>query len=182
MRLTQTTTVKARSFRNGRPVSPATVATFKKVAPRPAEKVADLEPGIDYAYYEGEFSVVPDFAEVHPVATGVAPDISVKPARRDDLWCLRFDGFLKVPRTGPYRLYLTSDDGSRLWIGDDLVVDNDGLHSSFEKSGVVALEAGLHPIRVAMFEQTGGSELVVSWEAPGLTKRQIPTGALWRRP
>jgi alpha-L-fucosidase len=182
VRLTQTTTVKARSFRNGKPVSPSTVATFKKVSPRPAEQVADLEPGIDYAYYEGKFSVLPDFTAVQPVATGAAPDISVKPARRDDLWCLRFDGFLKVPRTGPYRLYLTSDDGSRLWIGDDLVVDNDGLHSSFEKSGVVALEAGLHPIRVAMFEQTGGDELAVAWESPGLPKQPIPAAALWRKP
>jgi alpha-L-fucosidase len=179
VRLTETSTVKARSFRNHRPVSPQSSACFHKVPPRSAETPVNAEPGLTYGYYEGEFTTLPDFAAIKSVAGGVIEDFSVKAARRDDLWTLRFDGFVSVPKTGPYRFFVRSDDGSRLWIGDELVVDNDGLHSSLEKSGVIALEAGLHPIRVAMFEQTGGEELVVSWEAPGLAKQQIPSGALW---
>ncbi|MBN1513695.1 MAG: alpha-L-fucosidase [Phycisphaerae bacterium] len=180
--LMQTTTLKARSFRGGRPVSPTGSAEFHKVAPRPAEAVPDIQPGLAYAYYEGEFDRVPDFSSIPVVASGTAESLFIKPARRDDLWALCFEGLVKVPKTSVYRIHLRSDDGSRLWIGDELVVDNDGLHSSLEKSGVIALEAGLHPIRVAMFERTGGAELVVSWESPGLARQEIPATALSHRP
>jgi len=180
--LTQTTTLKARSFRGERPVSPTGTAAFRRVPPRAAEAVPDAQPGLAYAYYEGEFDRLPDFSSLSAVASGVADVFSIQPARRDDLWALCFEGFAKVPKTGVYRIYLRSDDGSRLWIGDELVVENDGLHSSLEKSGVIALEAGLHPIRVAMFERTGGAELVVSWESPGLPRHDIPPAVLRHRP
>lgn len=182
VKLSHSSTVKARSFRSGQPVSPPSSVDFKKVVPRRAETVEGAQPGLMYSYYEGEFDALPDFAAIKPAADGVTEEFSVKPARRDDLWALRFDGYVKVSKAGPCRFFVRSDDGSRLWIGDELVVDNDGLHSSLEKSGVIALEAGLHPIRVAMFERTGGDELVVSWEAPGLPKQMISTSVLWRRP
>jgi hypothetical protein len=41
---------------------------------------------------------------------------------------------------------------------------------------------GLHAIRVDMFEQTGGAELIVSWGTPGITREQIRPEALFRRP
>ncbi len=180
--LTQTSTVKARSFRGDRPVSPPASATFTKVPPRPAVAIQGREPGLTYEYYEGQFSTLRDVAALQPTASGMASSFSIQPARRDDLWALRFQGFIKAPKTGPYRFFVRSDDGSRLWIGDELVVDNDGLHSSLELSGVIALEAGWHAIRVEMFERTGGAELLVSWEAPGMAKQQIPSEYLCRRP
>jgi len=182
LKLTQTSTVKARSFRGDRPVSPPATAVFTRVHPRPADGLQDAKPGLAYDYYEGQFSTLADLAALRPTASGVAADFSIQPARRDDLWALSFQGFVNAPTTGPYRFFVRSDDGSRLWIGDELVVDNDGLHSSLERSGVLALEAGLHVIRVDMFERTGGAELVVSWEAPGMTRQQIRPEVLFRRP
>lgn len=119
---------------------------------------------------------------LQPAASGLAAGFSIQPARRDDLCALRLQGFVQAPKTGPYWFLVRSDDGSRLWIGAELVVDNDGLHSSLELSGVIAWEAGLHAIRVDVFERTGGAELVVSWEAPGRTRQQIRPEALCRRP
>jgi len=45
----------------------------------------------------------------------------------------------------------------------------------------VALEQGLHPLRVAMFEQSGGFELGVSWSGPGLQKQPVPARVLRRK-
>jgi hypothetical protein len=59
-------------------------------------------------------------------------------------------------------------------------VDNDGLHSSREESGVVALAAGLHPITVTMFEQSGGFGLEVLFSGPGVDRQPIPAGSLFR--
>ncbi len=43
--------------------------------------------------------------------------------------CLQLTGALYVPTNGSYTLWLCSDDGSRLWLNDQLLVDNGGLVS-----------------------------------------------------
>ena len=90
-----------------------------------------------------------------------------------------FEGLLRAPADGVYELYLTSDDGSRFYIGDEKVVDNDGLHGSLERTGFVGLRAGLHPIRVEWFNAGGSIDLAVKWAGPGFTKQAIPDGVLF---
>ena len=107
-------------------------------------------------------------------------DLDVR--KRDDGFALRFTGYLQVPADGVYTFYLVSDDGSRLWIGSDLVVDHDGLHSACEASGQIILKAGKHPIIVAHFEAGGAQCLEVSCAGPGITKQLMPGAVLWRRP
>ncbi len=91
-----------------------------------------------------------------------------------------YSGFVRVPVDGVYTFFTDSDDGSRLYIGDELVVDNDGLHGMLEKGGAIALGAGLHPIRVLFFNKTGGDGLKVSYSGPGVEKKPIPVEALYR--
>ena len=71
------------------------------------------------------------------------------------------------------RQYVDSDDGSRLYIGDDLLVDNDGLHGMNEESGYMLLEAGLHSTRVEFFERGGGAGCIVSISGKGFPKQVI---------
>jgi hypothetical protein len=47
---------------------------------------------------------------------------------------------------------LTSDDGSKLYIDDRLIINNDGLHIACTRRGKVDLTAGWHTIRVAYFQ------------------------------
>jgi hexosaminidase len=53
------------------------------------------------------------------------------------------------------------------------VVDNDGLHGSEEKSGVVALEKGLHAIRLDYIQGTGSAELKVHLQGPDVPRQPI---------
>ena len=96
--------------------------------------------------------------------------------------CIRdsFSGWLSVPSDGIWRLYTSSDEGSRLSIGDTVVVDNDGIHGVVERSGEIALGAGLHAITVDYFERSGSAALVVSWQAPNGDKQVIPSGQFYR--
>jgi alpha-L-fucosidase len=178
--LTQTATVKARAFRGPRAVSGVTAATFTRVPPRPAAPLAGVQPGLDVDIVEGEFSVLPAFAPAQIVRTTTAPafDLSVRP--RDTAFALRYRGYIRAHETGVYTFAVTSDDGSRLWIGDTLVVDNDGLHGAKPAWGSVALQAGWHPITVAMFQATGGLELSVAWHGPGLFTQPPAAGVLGR--
>ena len=75
-----------------------------------------------------------------------------------------------------------SDDGSRLWIGDQLVVDNDGPHSFKVEGGEIALAQGFHEITVAFFENWGGFDLKVYWSEPGGKRELIPSDRLYWMP
>jgi alpha-L-fucosidase len=180
VRLSATTTLKARAFRGGRPVSDVSQAAFTQVAPRPAEKTIGGDAGLRFEYFEGEWDRLPDFDQLTPVARGGVEDFDFSPRKQAERFAFRFRGHVVAPRAGVYRFFTSSDDGSRLYIGDQLVVDNDGLHGTAEKSGVIALDAGAHPITVTFFERTGGDGLEVSWSGPRIDKQRIPKANLFR--
>lgn len=178
--ITQTTTLKASTMR-GRAVGAPMTQTFRKVVPiEPMPPARALVNGIKWEYFEGGWSVLPDFAYLKPVASGFADVIDVSPAKREDEFALLFTGYFKAEKDGIYTFYLTSDDGSRLWISTELVVDHDGLHAASEKTGQVALRSGWHPIRIAMFEAGGAQALSVAVRPPGSPKRPVVATDLGR--
>jgi parallel beta-helix repeat protein len=148
----------------------------------PAVDPSNTVNGIDYKYYEGsDFSMVPDFSKLTPVKTGTVTnyDLSAIPHRTEG-YAVSFSGFIDVPADGQYTFYTSSDDGSLLYIDNQLVVNNDGLHSSQEKSGSVGLKAGKHAITVGFTQQTGDASLSVSYSGPGISKQVIPSTASYR--
>jgi alpha-L-fucosidase len=101
-------------------------------------------------------------------------------ARRAENQSIEQSGWLHLPTTGLYQFALTSDDGSKLWIGDrikDVVVDNDGLHGAATKVGYAALAKGWHPIRIVWFNRTGSGTLDLEFGlAGGPQQRPAPQG------
>ena len=92
-----------------------------------------------------------------------------------------FYGDLEFPSGGEWTLYTESDDGSKLFVDGDEVVNNDGLHGMVEKSGTVNVSAGdVKHVIVSYFERGGGHGLVVSWSGPGTAKAVIPMEA-WKK-
>ena len=80
---------------------------------------------------------------------------------------VRCEGFLHAPMAGIYRFNVLSDDGSRLVIGDQTVVDNDGVHPAVDRQGEIRLEAGVHPIRLDYFQGGGDQVLALDVTPPG---------------
>lgn len=182
--LTDSAVLTARSFAADGRTSGPTTATFTRVRETraPERNTEGLAPGLAFAYYEGDWNRVPDFAAETPVKTGTTPQFGLDERNREDLIGFRFTGYVEVPREGVYTFYTESDDGSLLYIGDTLVVDNDGLHGMAEQSGQIALQAGRHPIRVDFFEGLNDHGLVVRYDGPGIEKQEIPARALSHRP
>jgi hypothetical protein len=98
------------------------------------------------------------------------PDISLAVAVTDTRYAVVYRGYLQVHGTGLHAFHVASDDGSRLWIGSDLVVDNDGEHAVEEVSGERCLEAGLHALEVQFFQGIGEAVLTVELTPPGGTR------------
>jgi hypothetical protein len=98
-----------------------------------------------------------------------------------DGFCVRWTGLLRAPRAGKLRLFTVSDEGSRLFIGGKLVVDNGGRHEMKEASGEAELAAGDHELRVEYFEDVKHAGIRVEWEAEGLARDVIPASAFFHR-
>jgi len=87
----------------------------------------------------------------------VINSVQAKPSNvpQEDHYELVIEGLLKIDQDGIYRVGLRSDDGSRLFVHDQLVVDNGGNHSPILRTNWVDLQAGLHPIRIEFYEDEG---------------------------
>jgi hypothetical protein len=132
----------------------------------------------------GDTSMLPDFSTLTRYGTAILPNIDIPStggnfslSGRADYVAARFEGWLRVPATGVWDLSTESDDGSRLFVNGQLLVNNDGLHGMVDRTGSVALEAGLHAIVVEFFENGGGAGEIVRWEGPGTARAIIPASA-----
>ncbi len=145
---------------------------------RDPEFVPATAPGLLAQWFDigGGNAVVPDFTGLTPVQEGIVADLNFASTNgaavggplSDNIGAV-FEGYLVAPADGLYNLQLESDDGSLLYIGDELVVDNNGLHGMVNAGGVIGLKAGTHALRVEFFENGGGAGLIHRWDGPGGT-------------
>lgn len=139
--------------------------------------------GLDYSLFEvaEESEFLPNFNQLKPVENGRSLEISTNnlPLPRQDFVAAVFEGVIDIPMSGEYRFYLSSDDGSKLYINGKLVVDNDGDHGVLTKGGTVPLEKGQQTIRVEWFNGGGGYWLGAFIEGPELPRQIIPPSMLY---
>jgi len=152
--------LKARVYR-GDLAGPVQQAEYEKVIPLKGERLRRPKAGLQFEFFEGEWKSLPDFTSLNAVSSGVAKHLDVEKIAgdREDHFAVKFTGFLKVEEKGMYHFKLRSDDGARLFIADQLVVDNDGSHSATTKEGYIALGVGYHPIEIHYFEDFLGEIL-----------------------
>lgn len=148
--------------------------------PLPPVYPANLANGLDYSYYTGIWQYLPNFDSLTPAQIGSVSNFNISSAPAVDSFAYEFGGFIDVPSDGQYTFYTTSDDGSRLYIDDSVVVSNEGVHGITEVQGKAALLAGMHKIRVTYFENSGGQALQVRWAGPGFARQLIPNTVLYR--
>lgn len=137
--------------------------------------------GLKTSYYEfpgGGLQSVLQLLEMTPKARFTTRGFAIEKRERNDFFGFVFRGRLRVEQAGKYRFFTNSDDGSLLWIGDQIVVNNDGVHGGVERTGEIELTVGDHPIQVGYFENAGGEHLRVAWQPPGGKKGEIPVESL----
>ena len=145
----------------------------------PATTTGTFEQGLFYKYQEGNYSVLPVFPTT--LIQDTAYNFTLSKAKRKEYFAIQFEGYVKVPSDKVYTFYIKSDDGSKLWVDDILVVNNDGLHQAIEKSGTISLAAGNHKIKVGMFNATGLIPVFeVQYSSSTIPKKPIPITMLFR--
>ncbi len=147
--------------------------TFVAIPCLAAPVAAETNEGLVASYYTNEewtgnpvvniapriwFADDEDPEKQSDVANWPAPYIGIT-----DHFSVKYIGYLNVPTEDSYTFYLTSDDGSWLWLDGTQVIDNGGDHSPTEKSCMLLLTEGLHPIKIQMYDNTGGATLHLNW-------------------
>ena len=138
-------------------------------------KLSDTSGNLKYSYYESprSLSKLPDLTKLKPVTTGTANGFDLGNALRIKDVTLKFDGVLAIPTEATYTLHLTSDDGSKLWLDNKLLIDHDGTHGFDTKSAKIKLPQGKIPVTVAVFNQDGDFALKVEIESPTLKRQAL---------
>lgn len=145
----------------------------------PATTTKARKPGVAYTYYEGIFKSTADVLKAKPVKEGTFRNFSIKEAAADDHFGYQFRSLINIPEKGVYKFHIYSDDGARLFIDGQEVIDNDGSHSAGEATGKVALEKGFHEIRVIYFEDYMGQALEIGITGKNLPKQVLPDEMLF---
>lgn len=114
-----------------------------------------------------------------PQISGKMPNFNkYVPGGAKDAFATRQTAGIVAPSSGRYEFFISSDDGSRLYVDGKEVINNDGLHGMVRKGGGVNLDAGLHELMVTYFDNGGGDGLKLEWSGPGLPLQPITAGML----
>ena len=105
---------------------------------------------------------LPNFKKMKPKGSIYASSLNIPPrhfldgfpgvTNRFEWFAIDYSGRFWIERPGIYRFSLLSDDGSKLYIDDHLLIDNDGIHPAVTMRTATELAAGVHRIRVSYFQ------------------------------
>jgi len=174
------TTLKARSIRPGLQETRVAEAQFQVVDRlRPSRSVRGLRQGLRFKYLEQQIFFLPDRIDGTPKKSGVVPTIDLNVRDRNQLYMIEYDGYVKVPKSGRYRLILRATK-AKLFLDQDPVMHIDRRLAPQETARDMCLESGYHPIRIVtdMFLQPS-HVLELYWEGPGIGRQGIPAQAFF---
>ncbi|MHC4532948.1 MAG: PA14 domain-containing protein, partial [Planctomycetota bacterium] len=101
------------------------------------------------------------------------------PSVGDDQFSARWTGEVEVAFTETYTFYTNSDDGIRLWIDGQPLVENWTNHAPTENKGAIDLVAGnTYSLVMEYYEDGGGAVAELRWSSPRTPKDLIPQAAL----
>jgi hypothetical protein len=104
-----------------------------------------------------------------------SPDASVG----DDNFSARWSGEVEAGFTETYTFYTNTDDGVRLWVDGQELVDDWEDQSATENSGTIDLVAGnVYSLLMEYYENGGGAVAELLWSSPSTPKQLIPQAAL----
>ncbi len=128
-------------------------------------------PGIDFpepAFYRVDRAIQFDYE-----------DKTCDPRLPAEGFCIDWTATLDVPEEGEYTFHLATDDGSRLLLDGQVVLDDWGHHEPRPREATVRLTAGPHALRMLYYEEYGWASAHLEWSGPGIARtHELPVRAL----
>ena len=134
--------------------------------------------GLTAKYYNNK-----DFSDLALTRIDKTVDFSWDTAAPDslvdgDTFSVEWSGKIIIPEGGEYTFYMYSDDGIKLYINNQIVVENWTDHSPREDSGKITLSKGEYPIYIQFYENHGQAYSRMLWSSSGISKQVVPSSNL----
>ena len=141
----KTSTLKVKAFKKG--CTPSDIITSKY-------ELVKLGKGVESRFFKGKFGSTPNYLSITPdkiskIDQFQLEDIKTVPTH----YALLLIGSVNIKKAGEYIFYCGSNDGSKLYADNTLLIDNDGGHGYQEKYGKIKLDEGVHKIEVRYFHK-----------------------------
>lgn len=111
-----------------------------------------------WGVYGGEYENPPD---IERLVSQPSP-----PTDRETQFSCRWTGGIMIREAGTYIFKTFSDDGSKLYVDNERVVDNGGFHGTRHVQGQKELTVGRHELIVDFFQAGGGMSLGTHYMGP----------------
>ena len=136
-------------------------ATYFDTATLTGVSVSRVDPTIDFVWGAGS------------PAAGIAPDT----------FSARWTGEIVPQFSETYTFYTVSDDGVRLWVNGQRIVNNWTNHAASENRGTIALAPGQrYAIVMEYYENAGSATARLLWSSPSTPKAVVPSSRLFPGP
>src|SRR5688500_4060925 len=97
-----------------------------------------------------------------------------------DTFSVRRTGQVQAKSTGLYTFYTTTDDGVRLWVNNQLLIDRWRNQAATEYRESISLVSGQkYDLKLEYYENTGNASAKLRWSGPGVAKEIIPSTHLF---
>jgi glucose/arabinose dehydrogenase len=139
--------------------------------------------GLSGTYYDN-----PDFTGA--TVTRIDPTIDFSwgatapvPGFGPDTYSVRWTGQIQAQFSQTYTFYTQTNDGIRLWVNYQLIINNWTDHALTENSGTITLVAGQkYDIRIEFYYNYGGAAMHLLWSSPSTPKMVVPQSQLFSTP
>ncbi|MCD9187078.1 MAG: family 20 glycosylhydrolase [Pyrinomonadaceae bacterium] len=133
---------------------------------------------VNFAFYKNSFKTVKELDVAEATESGMTKSISLqqfndKTDKLKESFGVIFDGFLEIQADGLYEFEMDSDDGAVFIVGEEAIVDLDGLHGKMTASGIVPLKKGFYKVRLKYFQAGGDAVLNLRFGLKGQALRRL---------
>ncbi len=135
--------------------------------------------GLSGDYYEGEDFETFAFTRVDATIAFSWPFEALAPGFPQDHFSIRWTGQVLPQTTGAHTFFTSADDGVRLWVNGQLLIDNWTNQGVTERQGTIALTAGIPAdIRLEYYESEWGAAVKLEWQSGAQARQVIPASRL----
>lgn len=175
--LTNTTSLKVRAFKAG--LVPSGIVSALYFNANSIGKGKGLK-GDYYSNQNKTFTGVPSLTRVDTTIDFDWGNGSPDPKISADTFTARWTGTVQAQFSETYTFHTISDDGTRLWVNNQLVVDSWIDQGPTEHTGDITLEAGKrYDIKLEFYENGGGAVMRLLWSSLSTPTGVIPMTQLY---
>jgi hypothetical protein len=167
----------------GTPTSTPTATATPTLTPTPSATIAEPTPagsGLTGQYFDNLDFTSLSLTRIDPTVNfdwGVSGPASGMGA---DTFSVRWTGQVQPAYSQAYTFYTTTDDGVRLWVNGQQIINNWNDYAPTENSGTINLFAGQrYDIRLEYYENSGGAVAQLRWSSLSQPKQIIPQNRLF---